>query len=162
MSRHAWALLRMADELARDGADPRDAEGELAPDPPAYEYEQLLAAMAERLLGERARRRQLFPGRIFGDCGWDMVLILYRNRVHGRRSVPHNVAMELDCTVREVEALVTILLEEGLVEWCNRFHFIRLSDDGASRVRDFFIDEEVDQKRASQAGNDTLLERQCA
>ncbi|GGA00348.1 hypothetical protein GCM10010923_06170 [Blastomonas marina] len=158
MSRHAWSLLRMADSLAREEVAQNDLADPSTASALAYEHEQLLAAMAGRLLDERARRRKLFPNRMFDEAGWDMLMILYRNRVQGRRSLPHNVAMEIETTVRVVEDLAKELISDGLVEWCSRFHFIRLSDEGAARIRDFFLDED----RAPEAGESAVPERKCA
>lgn len=158
MSRHAWSLLRMADSLAREEVAQNDLADPSTASALAYEHEQLLAAMAVRQLDERARRRKLFPNRIFDEAGWDMLLILYRNRVQGRRSLPHNVAMEIETTVRVVEDLAKELIGDGFVEWCSRFHFIRLSDEGAARIRDFFLDED----RTPDVRDDSLIERKCA
>lgn len=154
LSRQAWNLLRMADRLSQEEGGSSAAGGELQPKALAYEHEQLLAGMAERMLRERAQRRRLFPQSLFGARGWDVLLILYRNRVQGRRSVPHNVAMELECPVREVDELVKALSDEQLTEWCDRYHYVRLSETGALRVRDYFIADGSSQQDEGDAGTD--------
>lgn len=141
MSRQAGSLLKMADDLARNEACEDGLGGEISPGPLAYEYEQLLAAMVEQTLAERTRHRSLFGTQMFGNIAWDVLLLVYRNRVQGRRSVPHNLALELGSTVRAVEEQVKLLVAEELFEWCPRFNYIRVSDEGAARVREFFVGE---------------------
>ena len=157
LSRQAWSLLRLADTMADEMVAEDDAIA-LAADPFAYEHEQLLEAMALRMLRERSRRRKLFPAHLFGECSWDIILMLYRYRVQGRRATTGSFAVDLDCPVRVIEDNLKELKAEGLVEWCGRTHFVRLSDDGASRVRSFFVEEDI----ATEADNDTGSRLDCA
>ena len=143
----------MADEAVAE-----DDEIALAADPFAYEHEQLLEAMARRMLQERSRRRKIFPAQLFGECGWDIILMLYRYRVQGRRATSSNFAVELNCTVRSIEDHLKELKAAGLVEWCGRTHFVRLSDDGAARVRSFFVEDDI----VTEADNDTGIRLDCA
>jgi hypothetical protein len=158
LSRQAGALLRMADDMARSAGTPDQMGGELSPGPLAYEFEQLLAAMAERALAEHVRRRSLFAAPMFENTAWGILLMLYRNRVQGRRSVAHNLALELGCTVRMVEDQVKKLVDGGLANWCDRFNFIGISDEGASRIRHFFLEENP----VPAIRNDSIPEQICA
>ena len=93
MASEAWSVLQIADALSPQGGarSPRNN----AREPVSYEHDCLFADLANQLLRQRSQRYRYFPARIFDSQGWDMVLILYRNRVEGRRAVLINLFIEL-------------------------------------------------------------------
>ncbi|MXP08857.1 hypothetical protein [Pseudoblastomonas halimionae] len=68
-------------------------------------------------------------------------MILYRNRVKGRRTPLIALVIELECPARDIEDAIAVLVDVNLVTWCPRRHFLRLTEHGAELVREYFLDD---------------------
>ena len=142
MASLAWSLMRMAENISQHRTDtPHPVCGPHRTNRVCYEHDLVLVALAKQSLCERAKRSALFSERIFIRWGWDSLMILYRNRVKGLRTPLIALVNELECTARDIEDAIAVLVDVNLVTWCQRRHFLRLTEHGAELVREYFLDD---------------------
>lgn len=74
-----------------------------------------LRALAKRMLNDRVKREDFLPSSLFGEAGWDVLLILF-SAEPGTSDCGESIASRLDLPFSTVLRWIAVLETEGLVE----------------------------------------------
>lgn len=141
-------LRPIAGEAARIGARPHpskfeeirveDRSGPSAPERGA------LVALAKHYLSQRRRRDALFPGTLFADPAWDVLLDLYLAGLENRRVSVSNACIAAAVPTTTALRWIGLLEEEGLVQRFDdpgdrRRAYLQLAPEAAISVGDWLL-----------------------
>lgn len=101
-----------------------------------------LGGMARELLLERRRREEQFPGALFGEPGWDLMLALYVAREEGRELGPREACEAARLGLAAGRRLIDAMEADGLIERTGTGRGrgkVRLSPAAADRLSDYLI-----------------------
>ena len=121
-----------------------EAHGD-APEPQAA---NVTADAVRRLIKARTRRRRLFPGLLFAEPAWNMLLELYLAHLEGRKQAQTSLALTSDVPATTAQRWIISLAEEG---WLNRSAdthdarrvLVELSQKGQVAMNKFFSQSEL-------------------
>ena len=98
-----------------------------------------LRALAKRMLNDRVKREDFLPSSLFGEAGWDVLLILF-SAEPGTSDCGASIASRLDLPFSTVLRWIAVLETEGLVKAMPQSSLsereaVRLSDAGFGSVQ---------------------------
>lgn len=74
-----------------------------------------LRALAKRMLNDRMRRDEFLPTSLFGEAGWDVMLILFSGEP-GTSDCAESLSSRIDLPLSTIMRWIAVLEMEGLVE----------------------------------------------
>ena len=115
-----------------------------APAPDAAEERTRARFWADRLYAERRRRDALFPGELFGEPAWDLLLALFTAREKGQTMIlckAYRAARVTDTTGRR---LLDRMEADGLITRrraprSRKMRIVELTDMAAERLIDYLV-----------------------
>lgn len=130
--------------MPRGGPGPHEREdaavGQRAPGDPV-EASSLLDQV-RRLIAERERRRECFPGSLLSDPAWDMLLDLVQNQLSGHLTYVSSLAVGARVPLSTTSRYLDMLEKEELVErfqdpMDKRRVRVNLTDSGWNRMHEY-------------------------
>ncbi|WP_404335543.1 MarR family transcriptional regulator [Sphingomonas sp. MMS12-HWE2-04] len=103
-----------------------------------------LIALAKHYLAQRRQRDRYFPGTLFADPAWDVLLDLYVAGLENRRVSVSNVCLAAAVPTTTALRWIGLLEEEGLVQRFDdpgdrRRAYLQLAPHASNSVRDWLL-----------------------
>lgn len=98
-----------------------------------------LRALAKRMLNDRLKREEFLPTSLFGEAGWDVMLILFSGEP-GTSDCAESLSSRIDLPLSTVMRWIAVLETEGLIEAMpqsspSEREAVRLSEAGFGSVQ---------------------------
>jgi len=136
-------VMELASEIGREENTAFIVPGEkfeaLRDDSPAWQV------VAQKMYSERTARNRFFPGMLFGEAAWDMLLDLYIAEKRNRLISITSACIASNVPPTTALRWITILEREGLVvrradQRDGRRNFVQISERGYALMTAYFVE----------------------